>query len=89
MTKAADLIAALLPRKAVPMLERHTGLPYGWGIWMRALPMRLGMITREKSENIVALLMQRPAPQRGPIAPALNKLQALRALFYQDRKSVV
>lgn len=84
MTKAADLIAALLPRKAAPMLERHTGLPYGWGIWMRALPARLGIITREKAENIVALLMQRPAPQPGSIAPALSKLQALRALFYQD-----
>lgn len=84
MTKAADLIAALLPRKAAPMLERHTGLPYGWGIWMRGLPARLGMITREKAESVVALLMQRPAPQPGPIAPALNKLQALRALFYQD-----
>lgn len=66
------------------MLERHTGLPYGWGLWMRGLPTRLGVITREKSESIVALLMQRPQPGPEPIAPALNKLQSLRALFYQD-----
>jgi hypothetical protein len=84
VTKAADLIAALLPRKAAPMLERHTGLPYGWGIWMRGLPARLGTITREKAEDVVALLAQRPLPKPDPVAPALNRLQALRALFYQD-----
>jgi hypothetical protein len=84
VTKAADLIAALLPRKAAPVLERHTGLPYGWGIWMRGLPARLGTITREKAENVVTLLMLRPAPAPEPVPRALNKLQSLRALFYQD-----
>lgn len=51
---------------------------------MRGLPTRLGAITREKAENVVALLMQRPAPAPVPVPRALNKLQSLRALFYQD-----
>ncbi|MEL1264316.1 hypothetical protein [Pseudoxanthomonas putridarboris] len=83
MTKAADLIAALLPRKAAPMLERHTGLPYGWGLWMRALPARLGTITRDKADALVLLLAQRPIRPPDPVAPVLNRYQAWRSLFYQ------
>lgn len=82
MTKAADLIAALLPRKAAPMLERHTGLPYGWGLWMRALPARLGTITREKADALILLLAQRPVRTPDP-APVLNRYQAWRSLLYQ------
>ncbi|KAF1722376.1 hypothetical protein CSC75_03875 [Pseudoxanthomonas wuyuanensis] len=73
----------MLPRRPAPMLERHTGLPYGWGLWMRGLPARLGTISREKAESVVAAFAGRAAPAPGPIAPALNRLQAVRALFYQ------
>ncbi|WP_454831089.1 transmembrane repetitive protein [Pseudoxanthomonas wuyuanensis] len=83
MTKAADLIAALLPRRPAPMLERHTGLPYGWGLWMRGLPARLGTISREKAEAVVTAFAGRPPPP-GSIAPALNRLQSVRSLFYQN-----
>lgn len=83
MTKAADLIAALLPRKAAPMLERHTGLPYGWGLWMRALPARLGVVTREKADAVILLLAQRPPRPADPVAPVLSRVQAWRSLFYQ------
>ncbi len=85
MTRAAELIIqALLPRKAAPILERHTGLPYGWGLWLRALPERLGIINREKSEAIVSDLVARPPRPPGPIAPALGFWRGLRSLFYQD-----
>lgn len=85
MTRAAELIIqALLPRKAAPILERHTGLPYGWGLWLRALPERLGIITRDRSEAIVTDLMLRPPPPPGAIAPALGFWGGLRSLFYQD-----
>lgn len=85
MTRAAELIIqALLPRKAAPMLERHTGLPYGWGLWLRALPERLGMISRDKSEAIVSDLVARPPRPPGAITPALGFWRGLRSLFYQD-----
>lgn len=66
------------------MLERHTGLPYGWGLWMRGLPARLGIISREKAEAVVAAFTMRPAPPPGRIAPALNLFQSVRSLFYQN-----
>jgi len=84
VTTATDLIQALLPRRPTPVLDRHTGMPYGWGLWLRALPDRLGRLSRDKSESLVALYMQRtPRPGEG-IAPALSPLHALRSLFYQD-----
>ncbi len=85
MTRAAELIIeALLPRKPAPVLERHTGLPYGWGLWLRAAPTREGVITRDKSEGIVGDLMGRsPRPGEG-VAPALGFWRALRSLFYPD-----
>lgn len=65
------------------MLERHTGLPYGWGLWLRALPARLGIISRDKSEGIVSDLMRRPPPPPAAIAPALGFWGGLRSLLYQ------
>ena len=52
MTNATDVIAYLLPRKAAPIVERQTGLPFGWGLWLRALPERLGRITRERADAV-------------------------------------
>ena len=56
MTNATDVIAYLLPRKAAPIVERQTGLPFGWGLWLRALPERLGRITCERADAAVARL---------------------------------
>ena len=67
MTNATDVIAYLLPRKAAPIVERQTGLPFGWGLWLRALPERLGRITRERADAVVATLAARASP-RGPDA---------------------
>lgn len=83
MTRAAELIIeALLPRKPAPVLERQTGLPYGWGLWLRGAPARQGVIMRDKSEGIVGDLMVRPARPGEGVAPALGFWRALRSLFY-------
>lgn len=86
MTRAAELIIqALLPRKPAPVVERKTGLPYGWGLWLRALPETQGRISRAKSEAMVSDLTLRPLPTRGgAIAPHLGFWSALRTLFYQQ-----
>ena len=83
MTNATDVIAHLLPRKAATIVERQTGLPFGWGLWLRALPERLGRITREKSEAIVRTLALRAAHTRTATPFVPGKLRALRSLFYQ------
>ena len=84
MTKAAAIIAALLDRKPGLVFERTTGMVHGWGLWMRALPDRLGVITNDAARAIVQVLLDRPARPRAHVAPALGRLQAARALFYQD-----
>lgn len=83
MTRAADLIAALLPRKAAPLLEKQTGLPHGWGLWLRELPERLGHISRDKAHALVAHFVRSP-PQSPTRWQARNRLHAFRALFYQN-----
>lgn len=80
MTNATDVIAYLLPRKAAPIVERQTGLPFGWGLWLRALPERLGRITRERADAVVATLAAR-ASDAAPFAP--GRWRAFRSLFYQ------
>ncbi|MCY7312528.1 MAG: hypothetical protein LH491_02610 [Pseudoxanthomonas sp.] len=82
MTQAADIIAALLAVRPAPVMERQTGLPYGWGLWLRSLKERLGTVGREQADAMVALLAQRPLPAARPRAAALNRWQAFRALFY-------
>ena len=84
MTKAADIIAALQATRPAPVLERQTGMPYGWGLWLRALKQRLGTIRRESAEAIVHLFAQRPLPAPLPKPLALNRWQAFRSMFYQD-----
>lgn len=65
------------------MLERQTGMPYGWGLWLRALKQRLGEIRREGADAIVHLFAQRPLPAPLPRPLALNRWQAFRSMFYQ------
>ena len=82
MTQAADIIAALLAGKPAPVIERHTGMPYGWGLWLRNLKERLGAIGRDTSDAIVVALAQRPLPSPTPRQPAMGRWQAFRAMFY-------
>ena len=82
MTQAADIIAALLAGKPVPVVERHTGMPYGWGLWLRNLKERLGSIGRDTSDDMVAALAQRPLAPPSPRQPAMGRWQAFRAMFH-------
>ena len=84
MTKAADIIAALQAARPAPVLERHTRMPYGWGLWLRALKEKLGTIRREGADAIVDVFAQRPSPEPSPRPLALNRWQAFRSMFYQD-----
>lgn len=84
MTKAADIIATLLQGRHAPVVERQTGMPYGWGLWLRGLSTRLGAITGEAADAVIHVLLQR-APRAPPPRPrALNRWQAFRSLFYQE-----
>lgn len=83
MTNATDVIAHLLPRKAATIVERQTGLPFGWGLWLRALPERLGRITRERADSVVALFAARAPRPADPVPPAPGRIRALRSLLYQ------
>ncbi len=83
MTNATDVIAHLLPRKAATILERHTRLPFGWGLWLRALPERLGRITRERAEAMVGVFAARAPRPADPVPPVPGRIQALRSLLYQ------
>lgn len=84
MTRAAEIIAALQAGKPAPILERHTGMPYGWGLWLRALRERLGVIGHDSAEAIVQMFAERPVPATPRRPLALNRWQAFRSMFYQD-----
>jgi hypothetical protein len=83
VTRASEVIAHLLPRKAAPLLERITGLPYGWGLWLRGQAVRRGALTQERPAAVTAWALARgPGPSPG-VLPALSRWQALRSLLYQ------
>ncbi|KAF1702034.1 hypothetical protein CSC68_07265 [Pseudoxanthomonas suwonensis] len=82
MTRAAEIIQALNARERgrVP-LERSTGLPYGWALWMKAVrAVPTGSVVRP--DEVVALLAARP-PAPWPRGEELDRWQALLALFRQ------
>lgn len=82
MTRAADILQLLLARRPDKLiLERKTGLPYGWGIWLRALsplprPFHGG--------DVVAVMLQRPRPPASGVLPELGMWRAFRRLWWQD-----
>jgi hypothetical protein len=84
VTKAADIIAALLDGKHAPVVERQTGMPYGWGLWLRGLTTRLGAITGEATDAVIHVLLQRAPRAPLPRPAALNRWRAFRSLFYQN-----
>lgn len=81
MTTAADIIAALLLGKPAPTLERQTRMPYGWGLWLRGLREKDGVITHAREQAVAAAAMRPPVPR--PREPELGLLAAFRSLFYQ------
>ncbi|HZF97862.1 MAG TPA: transmembrane repetitive protein, partial [Pseudoxanthomonas sp.] len=82
MTKAADIIAALAAGKPPLVFERRSGMTYGWGLWMRSLPERLGTIRSDLAEAMVGLLAQRPRRPLPPRVAAMGGWRAFRSLFY-------
>ncbi len=81
LRRADDILAWLLARQPDKrILEKTTGLPYGWGLWLRALnPLPYSV----RATEMVAQLMQRPLPGSPGRSPALSFPQALRRLAWQ------
>ena len=81
MTRGAEIIQLLNARERVRVpLERSTGLPYGWALWMKAAPAAAAPALR--ADELVALLAARP-PGPWPRGEELTRWQALLALFRQ------
>ncbi|WP_312319201.1 hypothetical protein [Stenotrophomonas sp.] len=81
LRRADDILAWLLARQPDKrILEKTTGLPYGWGLWLRALN---PLPYPARAAEIVAQLMQRPLPGSPGRLPALSFPQALRRLAWQ------
>ncbi len=81
LRRADDILDWLLARQPDKrILEKTTGLPYGWGLWLRALsplprPFRA-------SEVLAELAQREPAPHGGRL-PELSFVQAMRRLLWQ------
>ncbi|SEL91511.1 hypothetical protein SAMN05428989_2871 [Pseudoxanthomonas sp. GM95] len=82
MTTATEIIAYLLPRRPKPVVERTTGLPHGWGIWLRNAPQRHGQLTYAPIDALVAELARRPHKPPAKVAP-MTRWRALRSLLWQ------
>ncbi|MCS3744594.1 hypothetical protein FHY18_000124 [Xanthomonas arboricola] len=82
MTTAADLLQALrarMPGKLI--LDRRTGLPYGWAIWMRN---RDGAVAPFNDDQVMDVLLARPSVAPSEAAAALlTPFQAFRSLWWQ------
>lgn len=82
MTTAADLLQALrarMPGKLI--LDRRTGLPYGWATWMSS---RIGPAAAFDDDQVMGVLLARPAPPAGAgMASLLSPFQAFRSLWWQ------
>lgn len=81
LRRADDILDWLLARQPDNrILEKTTGLPYGWGLWLRAL----SPLPRPfRSSEVIAELIQRPLPVSGGRLPQLGFVQALRRLLWQ------
>ena len=81
LRRADDILDWLLARQPDKrILEKTTGLPYGWGLWLRALsplprPLRA-------SEVLAELAQREPMPTGGRL-PELSFVQAMRRLLWQ------
>ena len=83
MTKAADLIEALLARKpGRPVLDRRSGLPYAWGHWVRSRDVVADLAYA--APELVEVAAQRPSRRVAGVLPTLTPLQAFRRLWWQQ-----
>lgn len=80
MTQAADIVQALVERATRrPPLERSTGMPYGWALWLRALPPAPARPQAEAGEVVALLAQQASAP--APRGEELGTWPAFFSLF--------
>lgn len=84
MKTASDIVQTLLERPASTLLDRKTGMPYGWSIWLRtqALQDRPADGTASPSAWIVGM-QQRSLPEVSGIPHRMGMLRAFRSLFHQ------
>ncbi|APO93994.1 hypothetical protein [Xanthomonas vesicatoria] len=82
MTTAADLLLALRARMPAKLiLDRRTGLPYGWAIWMRS---RGDAAAPFNDDHVMDVLLARPSTADGiGTARLLTPFQAFRSLWWQ------
>ncbi|AKK64214.1 hypothetical protein [Xanthomonas oryzae] len=83
MTTAADLLQALrarMPGKRI--VDRRTGLPYGWGIWMGN---RKHAVAPFNDNHVIDVLLARGQPTRNGVGGVslLSPFQAFRSLWWQ------
>lgn len=81
LRRADEILDWLLARQPDErILEKTTGLPYGWGLWLRALT---PLPRPPRATGVVTEMLQRPAPVPTGRLPALGFVQAVRRLFWQ------
>ncbi|HDS0922134.1 TPA: hypothetical protein QDZ10_000582 [Stenotrophomonas maltophilia] len=81
LRRADDILDWLLARQPDKrIVEKTTGLPYGWGLWLRALT---PLPRPFRSTEVIAELIQRPLPVSPGRLPALGFVQSLRRLLWQ------
>lgn len=83
VTTAADLLQALrarMPSKRI--VDRRTGLPYGWGIWMSN---RKHEVARFNDNHVMDVLLARRQPTQDGVGGVslLSPFQAFRSLWWQ------
>jgi hypothetical protein len=82
VTTAAAWIEALLARRPEkPLVERVTGLPYAWALWVRGLPV---LPDRQLAQAMVAEVARRPRVPRVVPVPTASLLQGFRRLWWQN-----
>jgi len=83
VTKAADLIEALLARKPDrPLLERRSRLPYAWAHWIRTRDVVGGAAF--SSAALAEVIDARPMPPSRGVLPRLTPWQAFVRLGWQQ-----
>lgn len=81
LRRADEILNALLARQPDKrIVEKTTGLPYGWGLWLRAMT---PLPRPFRSSEVIAELIQRPLPGSPGRLPALGTVQAMRRLLWQ------
>lgn len=81
LRRADDILDWLLARQPDKrILEKTTGLPYGWGLWLRALsPLPRSF----RASEVLAQLAERAPVAHGGRLPELSFVQAMRRLLWQ------